>query len=162
MRLNGPSRASRVKGPARPLAPVYGPARALPGASAPAGPARPQESKRPAAKVGERAEGRRPALKRGRRSDAGRLPGAGDFHLRPNRVALRETLKRQPSGKAPGNSSNFRLRLRLPGANNADPPEVNLRIHGAFLSSGNAISVCSPSGISTVKGSPTSTEKRRL
>jgi len=70
VRLNGRSLAGRVKGPARPLAPVYGPARALPGASASARP--------PAAREGREARQgpARPGAKaQGKRQPARRRPG---------------------------------------------------------------------------------------
>ncbi len=79
VRLNGRSRAGRVKGPARPLAPVYGPARAIPGASAPASPARLRQrpparlGKRPPVRARRKASARQP--KRGRRKAKGPPPG---------------------------------------------------------------------------------------
>lgn len=69
VRLNGRSHAGRVKGPARPLAPVYGPARTLPGASAAASPARLRQPK------ARKAQGKRPPARRGSGKASGPPPG---------------------------------------------------------------------------------------
>ena len=91
MRLNGRSRAGRVKGRARPLAPANGPARAFPGASASGRPGPPPPAPARQARQG-------PARPGARRKASASRPGVG-----PGKQ------KARPPGKASGPKEGARL-----------------------------------------------------
>jgi hypothetical protein len=106
VRFNGRFRAGRVKGRARPLAPVYGPARALPGASATARPARLRQ--RPPARLGKGPPVRARRQARARRKAKGPPPGLangpkeGARHLSAGAGVMREGYRaRQTFTSAP-------------------------------------------------------------